>query len=325
VKIHIHIQRAAACLPVFPHPRQADHSLRLAAPAVFGLAYNLSNLIINFFICQELYLYFDAYSSVKYPSPSMETPGLIRTKEQIEGIRRAGVLNTAVLDAVAEKIREGMTTAEIDRIVYDFTTRHGGIPAPLNFEGFPNSCCTSINDVVCHGIPSEDDVLEEGDIINVDCTTILDGYYADASRMFVIGRTTPERQRLVDVAWECLKIGEQVCSQPYVFVGDLGNAIARHAHQNGYTVVRDLCGHGVGLQFHEDPDVEHYGKKGTGMLLVPGMTFTIEPMINGGDWQVCGDAEDPTEWIVLTEDGEDSAQWEHTFLMTENGVETLTH
>ena len=235
------------------------------------------------------------------------------------------MLNTAVLDAVAEKIREGMTTAEIDRIVYDYTTGHGGIPAPLNFEGFPNSCCTSINDVVCHGIPSEDDILEEGDIINVDCTTILDGYYADASRMFIIGKTTPERQKLVDVAWECLKIGEQVCSEPYVFVGDLGNAIAKHAHQNGFSVVRDLCGHGVGLVFHEDPDVEHYGKKGSGMLLVPGMTFTIEPMINGGDWYVCGDEEDETEWIVLTEDGADSAQWEHTYLMTENGVEVLTH
>ena len=203
--------------------------------------------------------------------------------------------------------------------------RHGGIPAPLHYEGFPNSCCTSINDVVCHGIPSEDDILTEGDIINVDCTTILNGYYADASRMFIIGHTTPERQRLVDVAWDCLKEGEKVCANPYVFVGDIGNAIARLAHSHGYSVVRDLCGHGVGVDFHEEPDIVHYGRKGTGMLLVPGMTFTIEPMINEGDWEVCGDAEDPTEWIVLTEDGTDSAQWEHTYLMTENGVEILTH
>ena len=253
------------------------------------------------------------------------TPQLIKTKAQIEGIRKAGQLNTAVLDTVAEKIREGMSTAQIDRIVYDYTTAHGGTPAPLNYNGFPGSCCTSLNDVVCHGLPSQDEILQEGDIINVDCTTILDGYYADASRMFVIGHTTPERQRLVDVAWECLKTGQQVCSRPYVFVGDLGNAIARHAHANGYTVVRDLCGHGVGLQFHEEPDVEHYGRKGSGMLLVPGMTFTIEPMINAGDWQVCGDEEDETGWIVLTEDGSDSAQWEHTFLMTENGVEIITH
>ena len=253
------------------------------------------------------------------------TRDLIKTHEQIEGIRQAGVLNTAVLDLVAEKIHEGMSTLEIDQLVYDFTTKHGGVPAPLHYEGFPNSCCTSINDVVCHGIPSADDILIEGDIINVDCTTILNGYYADASRMFVIGKTTPERQRLVDVAWDCLKAGEKVCQQPYVFVGDIGNAVAKLAHANGYTVVRDLCGHGVGVEFHEEPDVVHYERKGTGMLLVPGMTFTIEPMINEGDWEVCGDAEDPTEWIVLTEDGTDSAQWEHTYLMTENGVEILTH
>lgn len=253
------------------------------------------------------------------------TRDLIKTHEQIEGICQAGVLNTAVLDLVAEKIHEGMSTLEIDQLVYDFTTKHGGVPAPLHYEGFPNSCCTSVNDVVCHGIPSADDILIEGDIINVDCTTILNGYYADASRMFVIGKTTPERQRLVDVAWDCLKAGEKVCQQPYVFVGDIGNAVAKLAHANGYTVVRDLCGHGVGVEFHEEPDVVHYGRKGTGMLLVPGMTFTIEPMINEGDWEVCGDAEDPTEWIVLTEDGTDSAQWEHTYLMTENGVEILTH
>ena len=253
------------------------------------------------------------------------TRDLIKTHEQIEGIRQAGVLNTAVLDLVAEKIHEGMSTLEIDQLVYNFTTKHGGVPAPLHYEGFPNSCCTSINDVVCHGIPSADDILFEGDLVNVDCSTILNGYYADASRMFVIGKTTPERQRLVDVAWDCLKAGEKVCQQPYVFVGDIGNAVAKLAHANGYTVVRDLFGHGVGVEFHEEPDVVHYGRKGTGMLLVPGMTFTIEPMINEGDWEVCGDAEDPTEWIVLTEDGTDSAQWEHTYLMTENGVEILTH
>lgn len=253
------------------------------------------------------------------------TRNLIKTEEQIAGIRKAGVLNTAVLDHVAEHIHEGMTTLEIDRLVYDFTTKHGGIPAPLNYEGFPNSCCTSMNDVVCHGIPSKDDVLEEGDIVNVDCTTILDGYYADASRMFVIGKAEPEVQKLVDVAWDCLKVGEQVCQEPYVFVGDLGNAIAKLAHKNGFTVVRDYCGHGVGLAFHEEPDIMHYGRKGTGMLLVPGMVFTIEPMINEGDWEVCGDEEDETGWIALTEDCGLSAQWEHTYVMTEHGVEILTH
>lgn len=254
------------------------------------------------------------------------TRQLIKTPEQIDGIRKAGVLNTAVLDLVAEKIKPGMSTLEIDKLVYDYTTKHGGIPAPLNYEEFPNSCCTSINDVVCHGIPSADDILQEGDIVNVDCTTILDGYYADASRMFVIGgKTQPRWQKLVDVAWECLKIGEEVCSKPYVYVGDLGNAIAKHAHKNHMSVVRDLCGHGVGVDFHEEPDVEHYGHKGTGMLLVPGMTFTIEPMINLGHWQVCIDDDDPTGWTVVTEDYEPSAQWEHTYVMTENGVEILTH
>lgn len=252
------------------------------------------------------------------------TRQLIKTPEQIEGIRRAGALNTAVLDHVAEHIRQGMTTGEIDRLVYDFTIKHGGIPAPLNYEGYPKSCCTSINDVVCHGIPSDEEELWDGDIINVDCTTILDGYYADASRMFCIGNVSEADKRLVDIAWECLKVGEEAC-HPYCFVGDLGNAIAKHAHKNGCTVVRDLCGHGVGNQFHEDPDIVHYGKKGTGMLLVPGMVFTIEPMVNAGDWEVCEDAEDESGWIILTEDGSNSAQWEHTYLMTEDGLEILTH
>ncbi len=247
---------------------------------------------------------------------------LIKTPEQIEGIRKSGIVNTGVLDYVAEHIKAGMSTLEIDRLVYDYTIAHGGIPAPLNYEGFPKSVCTSINEVVCHGIPCEEDILEEGDIINVDVSTILDGYYSDASRMFVIGETTPEKQRLVDVAKECLLIGMEA-ARPYGFVGDIGNAIQRHAHKNGFTVVRDLCGHGVGLEFHEEPDVEHYGRKGTGMLLVPGMVFTIEPMINMGGWEVFVDEED--DWTVVTEDELPSAQWEHTFVMTENGLEILTY
>lgn len=248
---------------------------------------------------------------------------LIKTQEQIEGIRRSGVINTGVLDLVAQEIRPGMTTLEIDKLVYDYTVGHGAIPAPLNYEGFPKSVCTSINEVVCHGIPSEFDVLEEGDIVNVDVSTILDGYYSDASRMFVVGgKTTPQKQKLVDVARECLEIGMQA-AQPYGFVGDIGHAIAQHAHKNGFSVVRDLCGHGVGLEFHEEPEVLHYGKKRTGMLLVPGMVFTIEPMINMGDWRVFVDEED--SWTVVTEDELPSAQWEHTFVMTEHGLEILTH
>ena len=247
---------------------------------------------------------------------------LIKTPEQIEGIRRSGVVNTGVLDHVAAHIKAGMSTLEIDRLVYDYTVAHGAIPAPLNYEGFPKSVCTSINEVVCHGIPCEEDILEEGDIVNVDVSTILDGYYSDASRMFVIGETTPEKQRLVDVAKECLLVGMEA-ARPYGFVGDIGNAIQRHAHKNGFTVVRDLCGHGVGLEFHEEPEVEHFGRKGTGMLLVPGMVFTIEPMINMGGWEVFVDEED--DWTVVTEDELPSAQWEHTFVMTDNGLEILTY
>ena len=247
---------------------------------------------------------------------------LIKTPEQIEGIRRSGVVNTGVLDLVAQEIHAGMTTLEIDEMVYDYTVSHGAIPAPLNYEGFPKSVCTSINEVVCHGIPNEFDVLEEGDIINVDVSTILDGYYSDASRMFVIGQTTPEKQKLVDVARECLEIGMKA-ARPFGFVGDIGNAIEKHARKNGFSIVRDLCGHGVGLEFHAEPDVEHFGRKGTGMLLVPGMVFTIEPMVNMGDWRVFVDEEDG--WTVVTEDELPSAQWEHTFLMTENGLEILTY
>lgn len=246
---------------------------------------------------------------------------LIKTPEQIEGIRRAGVLNTAVLDMVAEHIKAGISTEDINTLVHEFTVGHGGIPAPLNYEGFPKSVCVSVNDVVCHGIPSADEILQEGDIVNVDVTTILDGYFADASRMFIIGKTSPEKEKLVRVAKECLEIGMEA-AKPYCFVGDIGNAIAHHAHKNGFTIVRDLCGHGTGNHFHEEPDVEHYGRKGTGMLLVPGMVFTIEPMVNMGDWQVVVDEEDG--WTVYTEDYSPSAQWEHTLLMTEDGLEIIT-
>jgi methionyl aminopeptidase len=252
------------------------------------------------------------------------TRDLIKTPEQIEGIREAGKLNTAVLDEVAKNIHEGMSTLEIDEIVYDYTTSHGGTPAPLNYEGFPKSVCTSINEVVCHGIPKAEDILQEGDIINVDCTTILNGYFADASRMFIIGKTTPEKEQLVRVAKECLEIGMNA-AKPYCFVGDIGNAIQKHAHKYNYGIVRDLCGHGVGNAFHEEPDVVHYGRKGTGMLLVPGMVFTIEPMVNMGTWRVFVDSEDPYGWEVISDDEKPSAQWEHTFLMTEEGLEILTY
>lgn len=246
---------------------------------------------------------------------------LIKTEEQIEGIRRSGVVNSGILDLVGKEIKAGMSTAAIDKLVYDYTVDHGAIPAPLNFEGFPKSVCTSINEVVCHGIPSEKEILKEGDIINVDVSTILDGYYSDASRMFMIGKVSPEKEKLVRVAKECLEIGMKA-AKPFGFVGDIGHAIQKHAEKNGFSVVRDLCGHGVGLEFHEEPEVTHFGRKGTGMLLVPGMVFTIEPMINMGTYRVYIAEEDG--WTVITDDKLPSAQWEHTFVMRENGLEILS-
>ncbi len=247
---------------------------------------------------------------------------LIRTSEEIEGIRKSGELNTALLDYVSSVIKEGMTTAELDELVYQFTMDHHATPAPLNYEGFPKSCCISIDDVVCHGIPSTKEVIKPGQIVNVDVTTILDGYFADANRMFIIGETTAEKKRLVDVTLECLQIGAKA-AKPYGYVGDIGFAIQCHAQKNGYSVVRELCGHGVGLKFHEEPEVPHYGKPGSGMLLVPGMVFTIEPMINMGKKEVHFNEADG--WTVTTRDGLPSAQWENTFVMTDHGVEVLTH
>lgn len=250
------------------------------------------------------------------------TRDLIKTPEQIEGIRKSGVVNTGCLDAVAEMIRPGINTQEIDDLCMQYCKDHNAIPACLNYEGYPKSVCTSINEVVCHGIPSEKEILRDGDIINVDASTILDGYYSDASRMFMIGNVSPAKRRLVEVTKECLQIGMEA-AQPFGFVGDIGHAIQKHAEKNGYSVVRDLCGHGVGLEFHEEPEVTHFGRKGTGMLLVPGMVFTIEPMINMGRYDVYIDADD--NWTVLTDDGLPSAQWEHTFVMTDHGLEILTH
>lgn len=252
------------------------------------------------------------------------TRALIKTPEQIEGIRKSGLVNTGCLDEVARQIHVGMTTQEIDDICMAYCKEHNATPACLGYEGYPKSVCTSINEVVCHGIPKETDVLQEGDIVNVDMTTIVDGYYADASRMFIIGKTTSEKERLVRVAKECLEIGMEA-AKPYSFVGDIGHAIQKHAEKHGYSIVRDLCGHGVGLDFHEEPDVVHYGHRGTGMLLVPGMVFTIEPMVNMGTWKVFIDADDPYGWEVITGDEKPSAQWEHTFVMTEHGVEILTY
>ena len=248
---------------------------------------------------------------------------LVRTPEEIEGIRKSGVLNTSILDMITNEIKEGMTTGQLNDLVHQMTLDNGGIPAPLNYEGFPKSCCISIDNVVCHGIPDDKTFFRPGQIVNVDVTTILNGYYADANRMYIVGGSPPPgEQRWVDVTYECLQIGAKAI-KPYGYVGDIGFAIQVHAQKNGYSVVRELCGHGVGLKFHSDPEVPHYGKPGTGMMIVPGMVFTIEPMINMGKREVHFNEIDG--WTVTTRDGLPSAQWEHTFLMTENGVEVLTH
>ena len=246
---------------------------------------------------------------------------MIKNPEQIEKIRESCKINVAVLDAVAERICEGMPTSEIDRIVYDTTTAMGGIPAPLHYQGFPYSVCTSVNEQVCHGFPSEKVILRSGDIINVDCSTILNGYYSDSSRMFMIGEVSPEKRKLVEVTRECVELGlEQV--KPWGYLGDMGQAVNDHATANGYSVVRDIGGHGVGIEFHEDPFVSYVTKRGTDMLLVPGMIFTIEPMVNMGTCLY--DVNPENGWEITTRDGKPSAQWEIMVLVTEDGHEVLS-
>lgn len=246
---------------------------------------------------------------------------LLKTPEQIREIRRSADLNTAVLDHVAAHIKAGMSTAEIDSLVYDYTVSHGGIPAPLDYEGFPKSVCTSINNVVCHGIPDENEILREGDIINVDVSTILNGYFSDASRMFTIGEITPRAEKLVRVTRECVELG-LAAAKPWGHLGDIAWAINSHAQANGYSVVEDIGGHGIGLEFHEEPFVSYVTPKGSEMVLVPGMMFTIEPMINEGSPDFFIDEENG--WTVYTIDDGLSAQVEYMVLVTETGVEVLT-
>ncbi len=247
---------------------------------------------------------------------------LIKTPDQIERIRQSAKINIAVLDYISQHIGEGVSTAQIDRWVYDITTQAGGIPAPLNFEGFPCSVCTSLNDQVCHGIPSEDVILKDGDIVNVDVSTNFHGYFSDSSRMFCIGNVSEEKRRLVRVVKECVELGlEQV--RPWGFLGDMAQAVFDHASENGYSVVHEIGGHGVGLEFHEDPWVGYFARRGTEMLMVPGMIFTIEPMINMGTQEIFVD--DENGWTVYTEDRKPSAQWEIQVLVTETGHEVIAY
>lgn len=247
---------------------------------------------------------------------------IIKNQSQIEGIRESGKINIAILDYVSEHIREGITTELIDQWVYEQTMKYNAVPAPLNYQGFPKSVCTSVNDEVCHGIPSPDVVLREGDIINVDVSTIYNGYFSDSSRMFCIGEVSPEKKKLVDVTKQSLSVGlEQV--KPWGFLGDMGQAIHDFARANGYTVVKQIGGHGVGLEFHEEPWVSYVSEKGTEMVMAPGMIFTIEPMINMGSDEIFVDEDNG--WTVYTEDGMPSAQWEIQVLITETGYEILAY
>jgi methionyl aminopeptidase len=243
----------------------------------------------------------------------------LKEKEDIEGIRKAGQLVLELLQLVKDEIRPGIITDDINTLVHEFTLKNNAASAPLNYRGFPKSVCVSVNEVVCHGIPGKR-ILKDGDIVNVDVTPILNGYYADASQTFFVGSPSFEAQKIVRVARESLKVGISMV-RPGNTIGDIGWAIQKYAEGEGCSVVREFVGHGVGFEFHEPPEVPHYGLKGTGIGLIPGMVFTIEPMINLGRKNILI-LED--KWTVVTEDGSLSAQFEQTLAVTENGFESLT-
>lgn len=247
-------------------------------------------------------------------------PILIKTAEEIEKMRVAGKLAAEVLEMIEPYVKTGVTTNELDSICHDYIVGvQQAIPAPLNYHGFPKSICTSVNHQICHGIPGKKK-LKNGDIINIDITVIKDGYHGDTSKMFLLGKPSVLAQRLSRVSQECLMLGIEMV-KPGVQLGDIGHTIAHHAEKNNFSVVREYCGHGIGKSFHEDPQVLHYGKKGTKEALEEGMTFTIEPMINAGkrDIKVL-----PDKWTVVTKDRSPSAQWEHTLLVTADGCDILT-
>ncbi|WP_188150185.1 type I methionyl aminopeptidase [Teredinibacter waterburyi] len=245
----------------------------------------------------------------------------IKTPDEIQKMRVAGRMAAEVLEMIEPFVTDGVTTAELDRICHDHITQvQKAIPAPLNYKGFPKSICTSVNHVVCHGIPSEKKKLKSGDIVNIDVTVIFDGYHGDTSKMYMVGQVAPHAHRLIKVTQECLYKGIELV-KPGARLGDIGFVIQQHAEKNHYSVVRDYCGHGIGAVFHEDPQVLHYGSRNTGMELREGMTFTIEPMINAGK-HLCKLKNDG--WTVETRDGRLSAQWEHTMVVTKDGVEVLT-
>jgi methionyl aminopeptidase len=243
-----------------------------------------------------------------------------QTAAERDGMRQAGRLAAQVLDMIGAHVQPGVATAELDAICHDYITGTlGAIPAPLNYRGFPKSICTSVNHVVCHGIPGER-VLKKGDIVNIDITVIKDGWHGDTSRMFYVGEPTVIGRRVSEVSHEAMRRGIEMV-RPGVRLGDIGHVIQSYVEAANCSVVREYCGHGIGREFHEDPQVLHYGKPGSGMELVPGMTFTIEPMVNAGKRHV---RLLPDNWTVVTKDHSLSAQWEHTLLVTEDGHEVLT-
>lgn len=244
----------------------------------------------------------------------------IKTAAEVAKMRTAGRLAAEVLEMIGPHVQPGVTTDELNDICHDYiVNRQKAIPAPLNYRGFPKSICTSINHVVCHGIPGPKK-LKDGDIVNIDITVIKDGFHGDTSKMFLVGNASIRAKRLVDITYECMALGIRMV-KPGVRLGDIGHAIQKHAEQAGYSVVREYCGHGIGREFHEDPQVLHYGERGTGMALVEGLIFTIEPMINAGGRHVKLLSD---QWTVVTKDRELSAQWEHTVLVTADGYEVLT-
>lgn len=264
----------------------------------------------------------DMMKSYKAKGYTIPSPKLIKTKQQIDKIKECSKINIEILEFISNFISEGISTEEIDRLIYNKTKELGGNPATLNYNGYPKSVCTSINEQVCHGIPSENVILKNGDIINVDVSTKYNGYFSDSSRMYCIGEVSNEKMRLVKIAKECVELGIQQV-RPWGFFGDIGQVINDHARKNGYSVVREIGGHGIGLQFHEDPWVSYVSKAGTGMLLVPGLIFTIEPMINMGTEKIFTDRDD--HWTVYTADGKPSAQWESMVLVTDTACEILAY
>lgn len=278
--------------------------------------------------CGSKLPYRDCHGKIEYKLKKLKESGekipnkrLIKNAEQINGIREAGKINSLILDTVAENIKVGMSTQDIDDIVMKRTKELGAIPACLGYEGFPKSVCTSVNNQICHGIPSSDVILKDGDIVNVDCTTIYNGFVGDASRMFTLGNISENAAKLIRVTKEAVELAVSKL-YPYCHLGDIGYYVGSYAHDNGFNVVREIGGHGCGLSMHEDPYVCHVGTLGSGIVLAPGMVFTIEPMINEGTARFFVDEKDG--WQVYTADGKLSAQIEHMVLITEDGYEVLS-